>query len=59
MNKSLFMSVSTSVTGEPGTTEYRLYFKNGAATVSPWHDIPLKDGNLFNFVNEIPKYTKV
>ena len=33
-------------------------FKDGDKTISPWHDIPLKSGALYNFINEIPKYTK-
>jgi inorganic pyrophosphatase len=52
------MSVSSSASGEAGTTEFRVFFKSGDKAISPWHDIPLKDGDLYNFVNEIPKYTK-
>ena len=26
--------------------------------MSPWHDIPLRNGEYFNFINEIPKFTK-
>lgn len=43
--------------GGVGTAEYRLFSKNNENKVSYWHDIPLKNGNLFNFINEIPKYT--
>jgi len=51
--------VSSSTSGEAGTTDFRINFKdaNGKA-ISPWHDIPLKDGAFYNFVNEIPKNTK-
>jgi len=49
---------STSVAGDVGTDSYRLFFKDGDKTISPWHDIPLKDGDLYNAVIEIPKYTK-
>lgn len=52
------LSVSTSTSGEVGTTDYRLFFKDGEKTISPWHDIPLKSGDLFNCIIEIPKYTK-
>ena len=30
---------STSVSGEVGTESYRLFFKDGDKTISPWHDI--------------------
>ena len=52
---------STSASGEMGTQSYRLHFDEDGKKISPWHDIPLrvKDGeNLFNYVCEIPKYTK-
>jgi inorganic pyrophosphatase len=52
------MATATSVTGAVGTTEYRLFFKNGEKTISPWHDIPLKKGDLYNCVVEIPKNTR-
>jgi inorganic pyrophosphatase len=51
-------TVSTSVTGAPGTTEYRLNFHRGGDQISPWHEIPVKDGELYNAVIEIPKYTR-
>lgn len=51
---------ATSVAGEAGTESFRVFFKDGSSTISPWHDIPLKaDGGMYNMVNEIPKYTKV
>ena len=40
------------------TESFRINFEDSGKTISPWHDIPLKNGELFNFVNEIPKYTK-
>eukprot|EP00607_Mallomonas_marina_P006438 CAMPEP_0182427224 /NCGR_PEP_ID=MMETSP1167-20130531/16026_1 /TAXON_ID=2988 /ORGANISM="Mallomonas Sp, Strain CCMP3275" /LENGTH=235 /DNA_ID=CAMNT_0024609305 /DNA_START=176 /DNA_END=883 /DNA_ORIENTATION=+ len=52
------MAISSTASGEVGTTEFRVNFKRDDAAISPWHDISLKDGDLFNFVNEIPKYTK-
>ena len=30
---------STSVAGDVGTESYRLFFKDGDKTISPWHDI--------------------
>merc|ERR1719181_721573 len=56
-SKALRMA-STSVKGEAGTESYRMFFEEGGKTISPWHDIPLKDGDLYNAVIEIPKYTK-
>ena len=50
--------ISTSSVGEVATTDFRVFFEEGSSKISPWHDIPLKDGSSFNFVNEIPKYTK-
>jgi hypothetical protein len=63
--------VVTRQAGVINTTEYRLFFDRTdvgapakAATVSPWHDIPLRptaidsgavDALHFNYVNEIPK----
>jgi len=51
---------TTSVEGAEATESYRMFFNAAGEKISPWHDIPLKaaDGELFNFVVEIPKYTK-
>jgi inorganic pyrophosphatase len=35
-----------------------LNFQRDGQTISPWHDIPLKDGEFYNAVIEIPKYTR-
>lgn len=51
-------AIATRQEGQAGTESYRLFFTEGDKTVSPWHDIPLRAGELFNFVTEIPKYTK-
>ena len=48
-------ATTNTAKGEAGTMDYRLFFQDGAKTISPWHDIPLKNGEFFNFVNEIPK----
>ena len=57
---SLVRQMATSISsGEAGTTDFRVFFKEEDKDISPWHDIPLKADGLFNFVNEIPKYTKV
>lgn len=35
---------------------FRMFFKDGEKTISPWHDIPLKSSaGAYNFVCEIPK----
>jgi len=55
---ALFSS-STEQTGETGTESFRLNFKGeDGAAISPWHDIPLMDGDAYNMVVEIPKMTK-
>jgi inorganic pyrophosphatase len=52
-------SVSTEQAGETGTFDFRLKFKDEeGSAISPWHDIPLMDGDNYNMVVEIPKMTK-
>jgi len=36
---------STEVVGEEKTESFRLAFKDGSSSVSPWHDIPLKNAD--------------
>merc|ERR1719163_2746639 len=44
--------------GEFGTTDYSMTFKEGGKVVSPWHDMPLElEGGLYNMLTEIPKMT--
>ncbi len=44
-------SVSTEVVGKEGTESFRLLFKDAANTVSPWHNIPMKnDDGTYNMV---------
>jgi len=50
-----FFSWAAVTSGAPETTEFRIKYKKDGSTVSPWHGIPLKSGNLFHYVNEIPK----
>jgi len=53
------LAATTEVAGEAGTESFRLFFKDGDATTSPWHDIPLEAGDgLYNLITEIPKMTK-
>ena len=44
-------SISTDVVGAEGTESFRLLFKDAANTVSPWHNIPMKnDDGTYNMV---------
>ena len=52
---TIVRAATTTPAGAPGTMEYRVFFQEGAKKISPWHDIPLKAGEYYNFVNEIPK----
>ena len=61
--------VITQDSGTPYTLEYRLnfYYKqpnSALRQISPWHDVPLyqvghgADGQIYNMVCEIPRYTR-
>ena len=52
---SRLASTTTITEGATATPQYRVFFKDGEKTISPWHDIPLKSGEYFNFIAEIPK----
>mmetsp|Transcript_21966 Transcript_21966/g.59242 ORF Transcript_21966/g.59242 Transcript_21966/m.59242 type:complete len:282 (+) Transcript_21966:17-862(+) len=55
---SLHMAVTSAPEGKEGTEDFKVVFSSGDKPISPWHDIPLEAGDgLYNFVNEIPKYT--
>lgn len=41
--------------GTKGTEDYCVFFEKGGKPVSPWHDIPLRAGKLYNMVVEIPR----
>jgi len=47
-------ALTTKTEGELGTLEWKMFFFNGEEAISPWHDIPLKGGENFNMVCEIP-----
>jgi inorganic pyrophosphatase len=57
-SSSALAAISTSTSGEAGTDTFRINFEDGGKKISAWHDIPLKCGDNYNFINEIPKYTK-
>jgi inorganic pyrophosphatase len=44
--------------GDLGSLEYRFSFLRSGKPISPWHDIPLKSGEYYNMITEIPKYEK-
>jgi len=44
--------------GTVNTPDYRVFYKNDQGQViSPFHDIPLKNGDFFNMVVEIPRWS--
>jgi len=45
--------------GSVNTEDYRVYFKDSQTgnLISPFHDIPLKNGDNFNMVVEIPRWS--
>lgn len=44
--------------GQPGTAAYAAYLQNESnQLISPFHDIPLKNGSDFNMVVEVPRWT--
>lgn len=46
-------AINRKTVGELGTTEFRLEFERDGQRISPWHDIPLRNGEFFNYVNEV------
>jgi len=57
--RSTLAAVPTEISGEAGTKSFRINFKGeDGAPISPWHDLPLMDGDAYNMVVEIPKMTK-
>jgi len=52
------MALELEESGEFGTTDYSMTFKQDGKVVSPWHDMPLElEGGLYNMLTEIPKMT--
>jgi len=50
--------VTLEESGEFGTTDFTMTFKDGDKVLSPWHDMPLElEGGLYNMLTEIPKMT--
>ncbi|KAJ1925623.1 Inorganic pyrophosphatase [Tieghemiomyces parasiticus] len=48
------------IVGEPGTTDFRLYFEKNGKLISPYHDIPAvadEENKVYNMVVEIPRWT--
>jgi inorganic pyrophosphatase len=46
--------VETSSSGEG--LDFKMSFTKDGKAISPWHDIPAMDGDMVNFICEIPKY---
>eukprot|EP00798_Chlamydomonas_sp_ICE-L_P008048 gene8048-1282_t len=57
-SKALVEAFTTENKGASDSTDFRIMYKAGEKSISPWHEIPLyaEDGNL-HFVCEIPKET--
>ena len=50
------MAYRTKIVGEPKTFDFRVFVEEDGKTVSPWHEIPLKNADgSYNFFCEIPK----
>lgn len=49
---------TSAPSGAAGTTDYRIGYQKDGKPISPWHDIPYKEGSFYHTVIEIPKYTK-
>merc|ERR1712008_441242 len=57
--RTTLAAIPVEVSGEAGTKSFRLNYKGeNGKPISPWHDIPLMDGDAYNMVVEIPKMTK-
>lgn len=58
-SKLAMSGVALTEKGSANSLEYRVFFSKDGKDISPWHNIPLKaEGDLYNFVCEIPKCTK-
>ena len=48
------ISYTASESGTVGTDNYRISFTNvNGKVISPWHDVPLENGNYHNFICEV------
>ena len=47
-------NIEIKIQGEPDTFGYRLFFQHDGELISPFHDIPLRCGDNYNFIVEIP-----
>jgi hypothetical protein len=53
------MAYTSEPKGDFPSLDYRIFFKDDGKTVSPWHDIPLRNADgTFNAIIEIPKESK-
>jgi inorganic pyrophosphatase len=52
------MAYTSEPKGDFPSMDYRIFFKEDGKTLSPWHDIPLRNADgTFNAIIEIPKET--
>jgi inorganic pyrophosphatase len=49
---------TVSAIGTLGDRDFALYVHHQGERISTWHDIPLRHGEFFHFVCEIPKHTR-
>lgn len=58
MSTKATAAYSSEAKGDFPSMEYRIFFKDGEKTISPWHDVPLyNDDGTLNAIIEIPKET--
>lgn len=50
------MSYSIKQTGSKYSATFKTYITEDGKVISPFHDIPLKNGDFVNCVNEIPRF---
>lgn len=53
--KKINLDIKNIKTKEKNNVKYYYYNKN---KISPWHDIPLRNNDLYNFICEIPKWSR-
>lgn len=54
LHSSTLSAISTEVLGTEQTESFRLSFKESSKSISPWHDIPVKNADgTYNMVSQI------
>jgi inorganic pyrophosphatase len=58
-SRAVYAKYASEKVGEFPSMDFRMFIKDGDATVSAWHGVPLKNGDgTYNFICEIPKESK-